>query len=216
MRPMKSRPKISTGNRRGTEAEARVSAILRAAYSVFRTKGYERAGLNDVIAKAGGSKATLRKYFGSKAGLFAAVVTMASEQFVTETHFGTLKGPPRKILTRIGETVLHFYLDQSALVAYRGVVGGGYHESRMARAFYAQGHARIRSAVAECLDHWHADGLLSSSESVANADIFLHMLRAGCYEQVLLGVRKSAASKELTEHVRRAVHIFLGGLTPTR
>jgi hypothetical protein len=42
--------------------------------------------------------------------------------------------------------------------------------------------------------------------------MFLHMFRAGRYEQVLIGVRRAASPAEIDERVSRAVQLFLAGL----
>jgi AcrR family transcriptional regulator len=49
---------------------ARREAILAAAKQVFQDMGYDRASMDEVAARFGGSKATVYRYFGSKEALF--------------------------------------------------------------------------------------------------------------------------------------------------
>src|SRR6516164_4508595 len=54
--------------------EARRTAILQAAAELFQEKGYERASINELVRRCGGSKQTVYGYFPSKEALFMAVV----------------------------------------------------------------------------------------------------------------------------------------------
>ncbi|MFM2289894.1 MAG: hypothetical protein RL684_3037 [Pseudomonadota bacterium] len=203
---------VSAHNRRATEAQARITAILRAATALFRTQGYEATSLRQVLARSGGSKATLRKYFGSKPGLFSAVVAEVTGQFVADAHLRDAQGTPAEVLTAIGRSVLGFYMRQDALQAYRGVVGGGFRDARMARSFHEKGHLLVRDALAQRLSTWVEAGLVASPDCADDADHFLHLLRAGSHEQALIGLRKSVPAAELEQRVARAVQIFLGGV----
>jgi AcrR family transcriptional regulator len=71
--------------------EARRQAIMKAAREVFRDQGFERASMDAICERAGGSKATLYSYFPSKDDLFIACLReMAAleganvEQFLNE------------------------------------------------------------------------------------------------------------------------------------
>jgi len=185
---------------------------LKAADQLFRTKGYEATSLREVLERSGGSKATLRKYFGDKPGLFSAVVARVTGQFVDDAHLRDAQGTPAEVLTKIGRSVLSFYMRQDALQAYRGVVGSGYRDARMARSFHEKGHLVVRDALASRLAAWVDAGLVASPDCAADADHFLHLLRAGSHEQVLIGLRKGVPQVELDRRVARAVQIFLGGI----
>ena len=54
--------------------EARREAIVEAAATLFQEMGYERASMNELARRLGGSKATLYSYFPSKEALLVAVV----------------------------------------------------------------------------------------------------------------------------------------------
>ncbi len=53
-----------------TKTESKRQAILKAAADVFRDVGFERASMEEIRARIGGSKATLYNYFPSKEKLF--------------------------------------------------------------------------------------------------------------------------------------------------
>jgi AcrR family transcriptional regulator len=63
--------------KRKRDAAATREAILEAATGRFATQGYERAGAREIAADAGETAALVNRYFGSKEGLFAAVIERA-------------------------------------------------------------------------------------------------------------------------------------------
>ena len=66
-------PALGTG---GPRSEGTRRAILGAARATFAARGYEQATIRAVAARAGVNASMVMRYFGSKAGLFTAAVTM--------------------------------------------------------------------------------------------------------------------------------------------
>jgi AcrR family transcriptional regulator len=66
-------PALGTGGPRSARTRR---AILGAARATFAARGYERTTIRAVAAQAGVDASMVMRYFGSKAGLFAAAVTM--------------------------------------------------------------------------------------------------------------------------------------------
>lgn len=213
-RPSKSTAPRGARARRGAEARSRLRRILSEASRQFLKKGYSGASLNDIIARSGGSKATIQKYFHDKAGLFAAVIAEPARQLVESSQLATTQGSPAQVLQAFGERVLAFYLRPDALNAYRGVIAEGHREARIAKVFYAQGHTQIVAALAARLTEWHEQKLVRSKDATADAERFLHILRAGLYEQTLIGLRKSHSRTAVSAQVEGSVGIFLFGLSP--
>ena len=60
----------------GPARRARGGPILDAARSLFATRGYEQTTIRAVAAQAGIDASMVMRYFGSKAGLFAAAATI--------------------------------------------------------------------------------------------------------------------------------------------
>jgi AcrR family transcriptional regulator len=203
---------VREGNRRGLEAHTRLSTVLAVARKLFLKKGYAGTSLNDVVALAGGSKATVLKYFGNKAGLFAAVIADVSRQFVVAAHLEDIEGTPSEVLEEFGGIVLKFYLATESKLAYRGIVAEGHRNPSMAAAFYREGHVRVKLALAGRLMAWTQDGLVSSIDAEDDADLFLHLLRAGLYEKRLLGIASPPTAHEIASRVSRAVQVFLRGI----
>src|SRR6185312_13318784 len=60
----------------GPRSEATRRTILAAARSAFATRGYEQTTIRAVAADAGIDASMVMRYYGSKAGLFAAAATI--------------------------------------------------------------------------------------------------------------------------------------------
>jgi TetR/AcrR family transcriptional regulator len=99
---------------RGARRKARTtSAILGAAEQVFVQRGYHPARIEEIAAAADVSVGSVYGHFGSKAGLYLAVVERAlemEERYLREAMATPL--PAADQLTRTGEAYLRFYFDQ--------------------------------------------------------------------------------------------------------
>ena len=199
--------------RRRLAADARIRRFLEIAETLFLENGYAGTSLNDVIRLAGGSKATLSAAFGSKAGLFEAVIASGADAVASRLRTAAPDDAPALALRVIGELILDFYLAPRALVAYRGVISEGHREPAMARAFYRRGHAQVVAPLADRLRTWKRRGLLTLRDPRAEADRFTHVLRSGLYEQVLLGIRRCPTRRQVRAQVAAAVRTYLLGLS---
>src|SRR5690606_22198952 len=96
----------------------RREAILRAAQLCFLDRGFVRTTISDVIALSGGSRSTVYEQFGSKEGLFAALVTRVLDRMRLPE---VASGAPGEELLEFGVRYLQQMLDPEALALYRVV-----------------------------------------------------------------------------------------------
>lgn len=59
----------------------RCVALLVSATELFLERGYDAVSLDDIVQHAGGSKASIYKYFGNKEGLFKAICDYRRDKF---------------------------------------------------------------------------------------------------------------------------------------
>ena len=59
----------------------RCVALLVSATDLFLERGYDAVSLDDIVQHAGGSKASIYKYFGNKEGLFKAICDYRRDKF---------------------------------------------------------------------------------------------------------------------------------------
>jgi AcrR family transcriptional regulator len=203
---------IPKANRRRAEAQSRLHRILEVARRMFVEHGFHHTSLDAILARSGGSKATLLKYFGNKAGLLAAILANHVEGRVVAAQHAAQASDPAVALTGFGEVMLSFYLRPDALIIYRSVIAEGYRHQALAKGLYFGGHARIVEALATLLQRWQDAGQLRSVNTRDDAERFINLLRSGPHERGLLGLEKDFSLETIQAHVAAAVKMFLNGL----
>ncbi|WP_104663143.1 TetR/AcrR family transcriptional regulator [Ensifer adhaerens] len=88
---------------RRRDATATRAAILASARSAFIASGYEGAGVREIAEGAGVTAMLINRYFGSKEGLFAEVLSTANQRPIIATP-ETLSAPDRA--ARISKALL--------------------------------------------------------------------------------------------------------------
>src|SRR5678815_2330398 len=99
--------------------ERRRQAMLDAAKAVFVEQGYANATLDEVIRRAGGSRATLYKQFGSKEGLFAGIITDICTGMVAPLSDSASGREPESVLLAFGRAFMAGLMEPSGLQLYR-------------------------------------------------------------------------------------------------
>ena len=199
-------------HRRQAEAAARRLRFLNQASKLFRRKGFHKTSLTEIIPRSGGSRETLAKYFRNKAGLYATVIEQRAIEFVAGSHLPTLAGTPGTVLQNYGEMALRFFLTPPALRTYRDVISEGAHAPEVAAAFHRGAHGHIVKTLAAKLNEWQRQGLVSTPDPHEDAEFFLHLLRSGLHEQVLLGLRPRPTDAEIKAKAASATRLLLKGI----
>jgi AcrR family transcriptional regulator len=198
--------------------EARRNAILQAAAGLFQEMGYERASMNELTKRLGGSKATLYGYFSSKEELFAAVVEAFStvhlldavqELAVPASEPATLEA----LLTRFAERMLHVLTDDQsgALAVYRMVVAEAGH-SDVGKLFHESGPAAAHKAIAGLVEAAMERGELRRADPNVTAQQFLALVTAESNMRVLQRAPQPLAPEEVRQMVARAIAVFFNGV----
>jgi len=184
-----------------TRTDDRREAIIEAATAVFREVGFGRASMNAITARAGGSKATLYKYFGSKEELFAVAMTEAIEEQATSLLNILLAATeePRLVLTRYAEGYLRLITSPDVLALTRTAIGEGAQTS-LGPMLYVRGPKRALNALVEYFGTLGDNGAIRQIDSRLAAAQFRGLLEAGVFEPLLYG----APSEFPIEHVAQA------------
>lgn len=188
-----TRPSLSSpgASAKRHAATARCDAMIEHARAQIMAVGVDRFNINEVLRQAGGSKATLVKYFGDRTGLIAAAIGAEARSAMAEFGFDTaipLSMPLKEALECVLGGVLRFYLQPGALSLYRAVVGAASSDPRGAAGFYHEGHAVIISTIAQILENRKGRDVRDDIDSLDVADQLVHAIRAGLYERTLIGL----------------------------
>jgi AcrR family transcriptional regulator len=116
-----ARSSVADADHRSTDrGVARRRVFLESALKVFCEQGYQSASVNDVVRLAGGSLATLYAQFGSKDGLFVAVLAECNDRFAASLcPIADVKLPLSEGLQRIGEHYLRAALSPQSRQFFR-------------------------------------------------------------------------------------------------
>lgn len=199
-------PKSQRGRPRDPE---RVRRILEAAQKHFNEHGLERASVEAIAADAGVSKMTVYNNFGSKEGLFEAVVRDRSATVVAGFPGAGSLDPdqPEKALLVIGDRFLAL-VRGDALGALRAVYGVAGAQPEVCRALYEEGPERVNGELAAYLRRAHSAGTLKVRNPVQAADLFLSMFMGSGHIRGLLKL-EMPHTRENKALLREAVRVFM-------
>lgn len=190
-------------------AQARCDAMVRHARAQIMAVGVDKFSLNEVLRASGGSKATLAKYFGDRSGLIAAAIGVEAQAAVAGLALDEVAALPlAEALERALAGVLRFYLLPGSIALYRAVVSAA--DPAGSASFYQRGHGVIVEAVAALIEARKGREVRPAIDSRAVADQLLHAIRAGLYEQVLIGLASTPPDeREIADRARATVALVL-------
>ena len=198
-------------------AQARCAAMVAHAREQIMAVGVDRFSLNEALRLSGGSKATLAKYFGDRTGLIAAAIGEEAREWMARLTLdepAQAAWPLEQALRHVLSGVLTFYLQPPALALYRAVIAASGGEHGPGAAFYRGGHTAVIDALAAMLEARKGAGVRADLDCRAAADILLHAIRAGLYEQALLGMVAPLPDDDaIARHIDPVVRIMLPGLS---
>lgn len=199
-------PKPPRGRPRDPE---RVRRILEAAQRHFNEHGLERSSVDAIAADAGVAKTTVYSNFGSKEGLFQAVVRDRTTAVVPGVSDAGSLDPhqPEKALLAIGTRFLSL-VRGDALGALRAVYGVAGAQPEACRAFFMEGPERANDELAAYLSRAHSAGTLKVRNPLQAADLFLSMFMGSGHIRGLLKLEIPDA-RENKALVREAVRVFM-------
>jgi TetR/AcrR family transcriptional repressor of mexJK operon len=200
-------PKPQRGRPRDPE---RCRRILEAAKSHFYAHGLERASVDAIAAEAGVSKMTVYSNFGSKEGLFEAVVRERTERVMGGVAGVETLDPkqPRKALLTIGQQFLALTREEDVLGKFRTLYGAAGAQPEACRAFYRQGPDRLNEELAAYLRRANAAGTLKVRHPRQAANLFLSMFMGDGHVRGLLKLEMPDPQED-SALLREAVRVFI-------
>lgn len=204
-RPPIPAPKPQRGRPRDPERGRR---ILEAAQRHFNAHGLERASVDAIAADAGVSKMTVYSNFGSKEGLFQAVVRDRAVVAGVPGAGALDPEQPEKTLLAIGARFLALAREDQVLGTLRSVYGVAGAQTEACRAFYKEGPERVTGELAEYLRRAHSAGTLKVRNPLQAADLFLSMFLGSGHIRGLLKL-EMPDSRENRALLREAVRVFM-------
>ncbi|WP_242107344.1 TetR/AcrR family transcriptional regulator [Luteimonas aquatica] len=209
--PFRPRPEVELCKR----GERRCERFLDAATDVFIEKGYRQARLSDIVARAGGSMATLYRVFGDKEGLAHAIMERHMATVAEQLQALNLSGlPPQIALRQAGENMIDSVLTRESVLIHRIVIGEGRDFPGLRDWFFENAVAPAQAMLTDYLKHEIESGRLSlHSPQLASAQFFM-MIFGELIIRVASGNLTAPDLSKAQDEARAALDLFLHGALP--
>jgi AcrR family transcriptional regulator len=185
--------------------------LLNAAVRVFDRKGYAAASVREIAEMAGVTKPALYYHFGSKEGVFIAILDQAQRQFGQALERAMARaGSARDRIVALCEDVYGLFGENVPLARVAHAVFLGPPDG-MPPYDVTVFESRFRQAI----ERMAADGLRAGEfRAVASRDIALAVMGIleGCNERQLVPAFESVS----VEDVRRLLDLFFDGVNNTQ
>lgn len=195
------------------KTDARRKAIVAAAWEAFRENGFERTTMSDIIARAGGSKATIYGYFDSKDDLFAASLEHGLREATQEPFRQLAKpGPLAQRLLRFARADLKIRLSPDMIAVERMLVAEA-ERSHVYETLREKSFLR-RRLIADRLEIEMEQGNLRDADPIRAAIHLLALIEFDARDWLLYGDR-SVTPAMIEEQIHQGVDTFLRAYAPT-
>jgi AcrR family transcriptional regulator len=191
------------------KTDAKRREILMAAAEVFREHGFAGASMSAVSERAGGSKATLYRYFASKEDLFVSLMLEKVLEHAEEL-FDTLQPSDdlRRTLVRFGASLLELSLSDTFMSVRRNTIAEG-PRSGVGQELFDRGTKVLWSRMADFMAAEMDAGHLIHEDPWIAAMHLRGMLEADLVNRALIGAAVDKRPKTLKAHAAKAVDAFL-------
>ena len=192
--------------------------IVTVAEAVFLAQGFAETTMRDVAARAGASKETLYRHFGSKEGLFAEVV--GNRARCLSARLDADFGRPHalaEILRDLGVNLLTSMTSAETTSLLRTVVAEAPRDPAIGRIFYALGPERTRERLTAFLEAARGRGEFTGRDARLAASIFLGAVVSQAHTARLVLQDPPAMTRaEIEERVDEVVAMFVLRYAPAR
>jgi TetR/AcrR family transcriptional repressor of mexJK operon len=180
---------------------------------VFSEAGFERAGVDQIAARAGVSKATVYHHFRDKKALYAACLSEEADGLRESVRCMLLRsqavGDIRPALQHTGERLLALFLDPAIVRFYRNTSAEVERFPELGQMLFDNGPAAMITVISDYLWRWHEAGALRLEDPNVAAVQFVMLCHGDLFARSQLGVLPEPLEPAIVETVRAAVKVFL-------
>ena len=182
-------------------------SIIESALSTFLEFGYGGTTIDEIVKRAGGSKASVYKHFKNKEDLFATVIDELVRHRLTDEL--NPDAPPEKAMLEYAESRLTVVFTKKHIALRRLVIGEGARFPKIARMYYEHGPGLSIKKLEQYLEAENARGSLKVDDAHSAATMFTGMLMHYMYLRTLFSTSTAPSSTKLKEHAKNVVNDFL-------
>jgi AcrR family transcriptional regulator len=210
---MKGQKTVSTAHRakEGSGEPTTRARVLKAAFAVFRKRGFSGASTLEIATRAQVSKRDLYALFGSKHAMLAACIKERAARMRQPLELAAPQSGAdvAAFLVEFGTSVLRVVSHPDVLTVHRLAIAESDRAPEIARTLDRNGREANHAALADWLAHAQARGLIGAGDPAAMAAHFLATLWGGLLIQLLLRVRDAPTADEIDARARTATDATL-------
>ncbi len=213
--PRKQTPSVISETAMDPRGERRAELMLDAAVAEFFDKGWRNARVSDIVARSGGSMATLYRAFGNKKGLARALITReASMLAVGLKSLNDDSLPPDHALSEAALAIIEIILLPETLLINRIAIGEGREVPEVRDMFFAENVAPAQDIVRRYLQRQHDLGRLHVPDPALAAQMFFMSLFGETLIRWISGIDQQPDADAMRRAAPAVVSIFIEGIRP--
>lgn len=195
------------------DAQVRAHVVLDVAKRRFLAAGYRETSLDAIAREAGVAKKTLYCHFGSKAGLFDAIVRTLTDVWVDELrNIVTSDSRPEVVLEAVALHLLEVGTRREMIELYRLLLVESRRFPTLASAYRSPcGKIAGMEPLTDYLRHTVERGELALESVDLAVEQFVHLVLGGVRARMLLGGAPRPDGEARRRMARQAVRIFVSG-----
>ncbi len=185
-------------------------AILRGAKAAFLKEGFGGASMDQIAAKAGVSKMTVYRHFGSKEDLFAGVITELCHFIVAQDLDEIFAREPDEALRAFARKMTDIVFEPETAELHRIVIAECRRFPKLGALFYETGPQACIDALEDYFTRYRGDRRFKVEDPLRSAEEFLELLRGYSHLKMLLGIDKAPSARDIDARIDSAVRHVLG------
>jgi AcrR family transcriptional regulator len=215
---MRGKKAVTAAPRPGSEGADTRERVLKAAFAVFRKRGFSSASTLEIATRAQMSKRDLYALFGNKHAMLTACIKERTGRMRQPLELAS-PVPDRRdgvaaTLVELGTSILRGVCHPDVLAVHRLAIAESDRAPEIARALDSNGRAANHAALGAWLASAQAQGLLGAGDPAAMAANFLALLWGGLLVQLLLRARDAPTAEEIEARARAAAKAILALYPP--
>lgn len=208
---------INLGSRQKNKVRIRYEKILNSALELFLERGFENTSLSDIVAKSGGSLATIYKLFDNKEKLFETSLKFAMAKFYDDELLKTDENLPlEEFLIEFGiKYATNYIFSKEQLLITRIIITNGYNKKAELSKIHNE---NFLLKPIEILKSYLSKPEISSQFKDENLTEISHrfcsIFHSYIFVQAILSmkiIRFSMSASKIRKMVQKSVDIFLNG-----
>jgi AcrR family transcriptional regulator len=204
---------VTVAPRPRAEASGTRERVLKAAFALFRQRGFSGTSTLEIATRAQVSKRDLYALFANKHAMLAACIKERTSRMRQPLELAAPVPDSRAAvaatLVELGASILRVASHPDVLAVHRLAIAESDRAPAIARTLDSSGRETNHAALGAWLARAQAQGLVGAGDPAAMAAHFLALLWGGLLIQLLLRVRDAPAPEEVESRARAAAEAIL-------